>query len=236
MHTKFWGFRLGGCSGTFRGYGPFDPPASPGGRSRSGGRIGSGVHDGPLAARLIQPISSVEFESFDMPASCWGGGGNRAPWPLRAGACRRRSPAHANSNEGCAQPPDPGTAQLGWPPGAALFLVPASVVPVPAQVRLVLGHYHQMEPAPGDDAPAPRTQVGLGRRRWLDGADGQPPRNAHTTRAAVRASAPATKKMSAARRRRLRNGLNPMPRCYRSMRWRRAQRRAGGTKILGQGY
>lgn len=45
----------------------------------------------------------------------------------------------------------------------------------------------------------------------MDMTDGQPPRNAHATRAAVRMSAPATRKMSAARGRCLRNGLKPMP-------------------------
>ncbi len=149
---------------------------------------------------------------------------------LRPIAVRRRSgrPATSTSeSRSAAFRPAAARRRSGRLSGAPPFFVPASVVPVPAQVRFVLGHDQQMEPALGYDPPAPRTQVGLGGRLRLDMTDGQPPRNAHATRAAVRTSAPATRNMSAARRRCLRNGLNPMPRCYRRRPTGRARRRAG---------
>ena len=91
-----------------------------------------------------------------------------------------------------------------------LLLVPASVMPVAAEVGLVFGNDDQVEGSRGDRVVAARTDVGLPGRVGLDRCDRQVPKRAHRTTPNVTAKAPTTRAMS----RKLfdcgRNGLKPM--------------------------
>ena len=91
-------------------------------------------------------------------------------------------------------------------------------MPVPAQVRFIVRHYHQVKPAHSYNAFASGTYVALDGRVRLYVTNAQPPRNAHATKAAVSRSAPTTMTTSAARRSCLRNGLKPIGECYRGHR------------------
>ena len=61
LYTEFSGFRIGVCSRTFRGLDRFDPPASPRGAPRPGGRFGSGVHDGFTGGFVIRSMEATTW-------------------------------------------------------------------------------------------------------------------------------------------------------------------------------
>jgi len=83
---------------------------------------------------------------------------------------------------------------VSGPEPATHLLVPATLVPVATQVRLIVGHHDQMK-GPGKNAQlTPGTDVLLARRIGLNRGDGHPEKIAHarTAKIATRARAIAT--------------------------------------------
>jgi hypothetical protein len=92
---------------------------------------------------------------------------------------------------------------------ALLFLVPAAVMPVPAQVGLVVGNDDHMEGSGRDRVVAARADVFLPGLVGLDGRDGYVGRIAHTIAAMAAAPARTITTMSAALLSCFRKGLKP---------------------------
>ncbi len=82
-------------------------------------------------------------------------------------------------------------------------------MPVPAQVRLVIGDHHEMERSRRDDVLTTRAEVLLARRIGLHRADRHPEKIAHATTARIATSATIMAAMSAALLFCSRKGLKP---------------------------
>lgn len=82
-------------------------------------------------------------------------------------------------------------------------------MPVPAQVRFVVGDNNEMKGAGRNRVLASRADVGLAGRIRLDGSDRHPEKIAHATTARIAISAMTIAAMSAALLFCSRNGLNP---------------------------
>lgn len=84
------------------------------------------------------------------------------------------------------------------------------MMPVPAQIRGVVGDHHDVKDPARDGLVASRAQVCLPRRVRLDGRDGHPEKIAHAKTKAIATSATITITMSATSLSFSRKGLNPM--------------------------
>jgi len=83
-------------------------------------------------------------------------------------------------------------------------------MPVPAQIRLIVGHDDEVEGARRDRHLTPGADVVLARRVGLDGGDGYPEKIAHATTAKIATKAITIATMSATFLSWSRNGLNPI--------------------------
>ena len=77
------------------------------------------------------------------------------------------------------------------------LLVPASMMPMPPQVRLIVGHHHQVKGAGGNGHFTPGADVILARRMRLHRGDGHPEKIAHARTAMIATRAMTMAAMSA---------------------------------------
>jgi len=88
--------------------------------------------------------------------------------------------------------------------------VPATPVPMAAQIGLVIWNDHDVIGPHRDGEITPRTEIILTRGVSLNGTDGYPENMAHATRAIAAPIASTTMTMSTGDRLCSRNGLKPM--------------------------
>lgn len=89
------------------------------------------------------------------------------------------------------------------------LLVPATVMPVPSQVRCLVGHHDQMKLSRRDGSFTARTQVCLGRLVRLNRGDRHVEKMAHAMSASMARMAATTMTMSTKVFSCCRNGLKP---------------------------